>query len=599
MAITLDLTSNAVDVLRARYLLKDENGAAIESPEQMFRRVAHHVAAAEARYDGDVAGTESRFFDAMTHLQFLPNSPTLMNAGAALGQLAACFVLPVEDSLDSIFGAIRDSALIHQTGGGVGYDFSRIRPRGDTVASTGGDASGPISFMKVFDAGVEAIRQGGRRRGANMGILDVRHPDIEDFIRVKRDRDALSNFNLSVATPDSFLEATRQNEPWELVNPRTGEVTRRISASALLDLIAECAWETGDPGMIFLDRINRDNPTPSMGTITSTNPCGEVPLLPYEACMLGSINLSRFIHDDDVDWPNLGRCVHTAIRFLDDCLDISRWPLAQIAEAVASNRKVGLGVMGLADALIDLGIAYDSEDAETFAERVMQFVSENATDASRRLAVERGAFPNFEESRLARAGGPPIRNATRTAIAPTGTISIIAGCSSGIEPLYAIAFQRHVLDGRTLLEINPRFERLARSSGAWTEPVRHAALHHGSLECVEGVPESLRRLFRTAHEIPAEWHIRIQAAFQRHVDNAVSKTVNLRREADVDDVRQAYQLSFDLGCKGITIYREGSKEGQVLTQMSSDGETCPECGATLHFAESTAHCRVCGYSPTE
>jgi ribonucleoside-diphosphate reductase alpha chain len=591
-----DLSPNALDVLSARYLRRDAQGEVVESPEQMFRRVARHVAAVEALHGGDPAPLEEQFFAAMAGLEFLPNSPTLMNAGTRLGQLAACFVLPVDDSLESIFTAVHDAALIHQSGGGVGYDFSRIRPKGAAVASTGGVASGPVSFMKVFDASVDAIRQGGRRRGANMGILDVRHPDLEEFATAKRDPGVLANFNLSVAAPDAFLLAARAGADFELRDPRTGAVAGHRNASLVLDEIASCAWETGDPGMIFLDRINRDNPTPELGQITATNPCGEVPLLPYEACMLGSINLARLASAGGLDWSRLARLVALGVRFLDDCLDASRFPLPRIAETVRANRKIGLGLMGFADALVELDLRYDSEAAEKLAGELMAFVSERAAEASRALARERGPFPSFPRSRAAARGEAPLRNATRTAIAPTGTLSLIAGCSSGIEPFYALAYERHVLDGRHLLEVNARFERLARAEPGAGPELRRAVLERGSLADLPQAPERLRRLFRTAPEIAPEWHVRIQAAFQRHVDNAVSKTINLARDASVKDVRRAWELAFESGCKGITIYREGSKASQVLTGGGHGRDACPECGAGLRFAESIAQCRTCGYS---
>lgn len=596
MAITVDLSPNALEVLGTRYLLRDESGALVETPDDMFRRVAHYVAAAEEAHGGNARRVEARFFEAMASFDFLPNSPALMNAGTALGQLAACFVLPIEDSIESIFSSLRDSALIHQTGGGVGYDFSRIRPQGDRVASTGGRASGPLSFMKVFDASVEAIRQGGRRRGANMGVLHIGHADVERFITAKREGGMLANFNLSVGVSDEFMEAVARGDVWKLANPRDGTVVRTVEAIDLLGLIAECAWESGDPGVIFLDPIERGNPTPELGAITATNPCGEVPLLPYEACMLGSLNLSKFVTASGVDWERLGEVVELAVRFLDDCLDASRFPVARISEAVSANRKIGLGVMGFADALIDAGIQYDSELAEQLAERIIEFISTCATEASRRLARERGPFPTFERSRMAQRGEPPIRNATLTAIAPTGTLSLIAGCSSGIEPLYALAYKRHALEGRTLVEVNPRLERMAEGENWWDRSTRHSVLHNGLISEADRVPGELRRLFRTAREISPEWHIRVQAAFQRHVSNAVSKTINMRPNSSPADVQEAFQLAFRFGCKGVTIYREGSRADQVLMRMAEVEANCPECGEKLSFAEATAHCQACGYS---
>lgn len=590
------LTPNAATVLEARYLLRDERGDVVESPAELFRRVARHVAEVEVRHGGDAPEMEARFFEAMASLEFLPSSPTLMNAGTRLGQLAACFVLPIEDSLDSIFASLRDAALIHQTGGGVGYDFSRIRPAGDVVASTGGAASGPLSFLRVFDAACEAIRQGGRRRGANMGVLSVDHPDVEAFIRAKRGGESLRNFNLSLATPARFLEAASGDGGWDLVNPRTGATVARRDASGLLELAAECAWEGGDPGLVLVDRINRDNPTPELGPITATNPCGEVPLLPYEACVLGSINVARLVRSSDFDWERLAELVELAVRFLDDCLDASVFPLPRIAEVVRRTRKIGLGLMGFADALVALRVPYASGAAEDRARRLMAFVSERALSASRSLAAERGPFPAFARSRLAAEGEPPVRNATRTAIAPTGTLSLIAGCSPGIEPRHALVTERHVLDGRTLVDVSPLFEEAARESGCWTTDVQHAVRHEGSVATVAAVPPGLRELFRTAQEIPAEWHLRLQAAFQQHVDNAVSKTVSLPGTATVADVREVYEHAFALDLKGITVYREGSRAGQVLTRPSAASPSCPDCGAILQHLESSSSCGSCGYS---
>lgn len=571
------LTANALEVLRARYLKKDDRDRIVETPAEMFARVAAHVADVERRFGGDSAATSDAFYEAMARLEFLPNSPTLMNAGTRLGQLAACFVLPVDDSLDGIFNSLRDAALIHQTGGGVGYDFSRLRPKGDPVASTGGGSSGPVSFMTVFDAAVDAVRQGGRRRGANMGVLDVHHPDVEEFITAKRDPGRLRNFNLSVAVDDAFMKAAAEAQPITLVNPRTGHAAGTRQAERLLDLVATSAWETGDPGLIFVDRINRDNPTPALGRITATNPCGEVPLLPYEACVLGSINLAALSARGAFDWERFDRLTDLGIRFLDDCIDASLFPLPQIAAAVHRSRKIGLGIMGFADALVDLGIAYDDEAAMGFAQDVMARMAVRAAHASRGLAKARGPYPDFPRSREAEAGAPPLRNATRLAIAPTGTLSLIAGCSSGIEPLFAVAYERHVLDGRRLVEVNPRFEAWATRAGLWSPQLRAKVLASGSVRNLAEIPAAVRRLFPTAHEVPAERHLRVQAAFQAHVDNAVSKTINFPAAATVSEIASAYRRAFELGCKGITVYRHGTKAGQVL-------------GATL--------CRASGCSTT-
>ena len=595
MSTEATLTSNALHVLRARYLRSDSAGRIVETPAEMFRRVAMHVAAVDEQHGGCPNASADAFYDAMVNLQFLPNSPALMNAGTTVGQLAACFVLPIEDSLDGIFGTLHDAALIQQTGGGVGYDFSPLRPAGDRVTSTGGRSSGPVSFMNAFDAAVEAVRQGGRRRGANMAVLDVHHPDIETFITAKRGSPTLRNFNLSVAVDDAFMQAAAEGRDVALVNPRTGLEAGRRSAAALLRLLAQCAWETGDPGLIFVDRINRDNPTPALGRITATNPCGEVPLLPYEACVLGSVNLSSLTVTGSFDWDRFDRLTDLGIRFLDDCIDASVFPLPEIAAATRGSRKVGLGVMGFADALVDLGIPYDDEAAIRFAGDLMSRMAARATDASRALAVARGAYPNFQRSRDAALGRPAIRNATRIAIAPTGSLSLIAGCSSGIEPLFAVAYERHVLDGATLVEMNRRFEQRAAREHIWTPEVRSKVVASGRVRDVPEVSAAIRRLFPTAHDIPPEQHIRIQAACQEHVDNAVSKTVNLAAGATVAEVENACRRAFELGCKGITVYRHGAREGQVLALLSSPG-SCPDCRTALEFAEGAALCRACGFS---
>jgi ribonucleoside-diphosphate reductase alpha chain len=591
------LSTNAQEVLRARYLRKDDQGRSVETAAEMFARVALHVAAVERQYGGDPAAAADEFYDAMARLEFLPNSPALMNAGTPLGQLAACFVLPIDDTLGSIFQSLRDAALIHQTGGGVGYDSSHLRPRGDLVTTTGGGSSGPVSFMDVFDAAVDAVRQGGRRRGANMGVLDVHHPDVEAFITAKRDPQRLRNFNLSVAVDEAFMAAAAAGESIVLVNPRTGRTVGRRQARELLDLIALAAWETGDPGLIFLDRINRDNPTPALGRITATNPCGEVPLLPYEACVLGSINLAGLSGRGEFDWTRFDELTDLGIRFLDDCIEATAWPLPQIAAAVQRSRKIGLGVMGLADALIDLHMAYDDEAAIRFVEDLMTRMAASATRASRQLAATRGPYPEFARSREATAGVPAARNATRLAIAPTGTLSLIAGVSSGIEPLFAVAYERHVLDGRRLVEVNPRFEALARQAGAWSPALRERLIETGRVRDLASVPADLRQRFPTAHDIPAERHLRMQAAFQAHVDNAVSKTINLTAEARVADVEHVYRRAFELGCKGITIYRHGTRAGQVMTPVRRSS-VCPDCLAALEFSEGVRLCRACGFSST-
>ncbi|MFN3974597.1 MAG: adenosylcobalamin-dependent ribonucleoside-diphosphate reductase [Dehalococcoidia bacterium] len=563
----LKLSVNAVKILERRYLLKDEEGRVIETPLQMFQRVARGIALAE-----EVLGAsreergrwEERFLGMMLRLDFLPNSPTLMNADAPLGQLSACFVLPIEDSLVSIFDTLKHTALVHQSGGGTGFSFSRLRPKGDVVRSTGGVASGPVSFMRIYDTATEVIKQGGKRRGANMGILSVHHPDILEFIQAKAHEGVLANFNISVAITDAFMDALSTGSDYPLVNPRTGQEVRRLSARAVFDIICAQAWRTGDPGLIFIDEINRHNPTPHVGTIEATNPCGEVPLLPYESCNLGSINLSHYVKDRQVDWERLGETVHWAIRFLDDVVEVNRYPVPQLEEAARANRKVGLGVMGWADMLIAMGIPYNSPEGLAMADRVMGFIATEADKASRLLAHERGPFPNFRGSRWDTQGAIPRRNATVTSIAPTGTLSLIAGCSSGIEPLFALAYVREAMEGMRLLEVNAAFRQAIEALGLSADALWEHVARRGSIQALEHIPEDLRRVFVTDFDIPPDWHVRMQAAFQRHTENAVSKTINLPESATVEDVKKAFLLAWELKCKGITVYRYGSKSQQVL-----------------------------------
>jgi ribonucleoside-diphosphate reductase alpha chain len=557
------LTLNAMEVLRSRYLLKDENGKVVETPVQMFGRVARAVAAADRNYGDDPEKAEKEFFSMMSRLEFLPNSPTLFNAGAPLGQLSACFVLPVEDSLQGIFTAVMNAALIEQTGGGVGFSFSRLRPKGDMVKSTKGVASGPMSFMRVFDVATDVIKAGGKRRGAMMGVLRVDHPDIMEFINAKKDPKVLPNFNVSVAVTDSFLAAVRAGKTYPLVNPRNGKEVGRLDARTVWNAVAESAWQTGDPGVLFIGEINRRNPTPQAGEIEATNPCGEQPLLPYESCNLGSINLVKLVSEEgEVDWEKLKKLVHAAVHFLDNVIDVNRYPLPEVEKITRANRKIGLGVMGWAEMLIRLGIRYDSEKALALADRLMEFMHREARKTSEEIGKKRGSFPNFSGSPLAKKYSA-MRNSTVTTIAPTGTLSIIAGCSSGIEPLFAIAFMRHVLEGRRLFEINPEFESLAKREGIYSAKLLDRTVRSGSLQKA-AVPKRFKQLFITAADIAPEWHVRMQSVFQKHVDNAVSKTINFSRTAKLSEVKRAYELAWKLKCKGITIYRYGSKPEQVL-----------------------------------
>ncbi|MFH0976220.1 MAG: vitamin B12-dependent ribonucleotide reductase [Spirochaetota bacterium] len=570
-----DLSKNSGIVLERRYLAKDDKGQVIETAEDLFKRVAGFIASADLLYGrtpAEVSGIASEFYELMANLSFMPNSPTLMNAGRELGQLSACFVLPVEDSMSAIFDSLKQMALIHKSGGGTGFSFSRLRPKNDFVHSTAGISSGPISFMNIFNAATETVKQGGTRRGANMAILNIDHPDIIDFIKAKEDNHILTNFNISVAITDEFMKAVDEDAVFALKNPRTGEKVSEINAREVFNLIVEKAWSNGEPGIIFIDRINDTSPLKKIGRIESTNPCGEQPLLPYESCNLGSINLNKVIAKSNgsrtIDWDELRRITKLSVHFLDNVIDLNNYPLDKISDMTKANRKIGLGVMGFADVLIRLGIPYDSDEAIDIAEKIMQTIQDESKAASADLAKERGAFPNFAKSSYAEEGSVPLRNATTTTIAPTGTISIIANSSSGVEPVFALAYERNVMDNDILVEVNPLFEEIAKENKFYSDEIMHRVAEHGSAKDIEEIPEQFRRIFVTAHDISPEWHIKIQAAFQKFTDNAVSKTVNFANTATKDDIEKVYRLAYKLDCKGVTVYRDGSREMQVLSRKS-------------------------------
>jgi len=589
----INLSENSLAVLKRRYLARDDKGRTLETPRELFWRVARFIAQADRAYGADDTAVEKqaeRFFETMAHLEFMPNSPTLMNAGRPLGQLSACFVLPVGDSMEEIFEANKNAALIHKSGGGTGFAFSRLRPRNSVVATTRGVASGPVSFMKVFNSSTEAVKQGGTRRGANMGILRVDHPDIEEFIACKDNVNEITNFNISVGITDAFMAALADGSDYDLIDPRTNEIYRkdgheiRLSAPAVFDQIVARAWATGEPGLVFLDRMNRSNPTWPYETIEATNPCGEQPLPPYDSCNLGSINLSRFalepLPDDytrdeperGIDWERLGRTVRLGVHFLDNVIDQNRYPIAEIAEQTKKNRRIGLGVMGWADLLVKLGLPYNSPGARDLAGKAMNFIQTEGHKHSSELAKSRGRFPNWEHSRYAREE-VAMRNATVTTIAPTGTISIIADCSSGIEPYYAIAFERNVMDGTRLVQTNSLFEATARDRGFFTPELAERISSTRSLSGLNEVPDEVKAVFLTAADISPEDHVRMQAAFQEHCDSSVSKTINFPETADRDEVRRAFRLAWETGCKGITTYRDNSRPNQVL---SSGHKAAPE-----------------------
>lgn len=563
----MTVSANAMQVLKKRYLSKDENGNVIEEPEDLFKRVGKHIAKAEDK--PNQKKMEEIFTKMMQNGEFLPNSPTLMNAGRDLNQLAACFLLPIEDSIEGIFGSLKNSALIFKSGGGVGYSFSNLRPKDSNVGSTGGVASGPVSFMKIFNEMTEQIKSGGTRRGASMAVLRVDHPDILEFIKCKSDGVTLNNFNISVAITDEFMKCVKENFDYWLIDPRDKQPVKKVNANDVYTQLVENAWKTGDPGILFIDEINRHNPTPQLGKFEASNPCGEQILLSMEACNLGSLNLAKFTINKQIDYPKLKAAVWNAVRFLDNTITVATYPLPEITEMTRGNRKIGLGVMGFADLLFQLGIPYNSDEGIDTAKSLMSFIQMEGHKASETLAKERGAFPNFTGTTL----GNTIRNATVTTIAPTGTLSIIANCSSGIEPLFALSFTRTVMDNDKLIEINPYFKQEAIENGFYSKKLMEEISKTGSIQHIDKIPDRIKKVFVTSHDISPEWHVRMQAAFQRYTDNAVSKTVNLPHNATVEDVRNVYDLAYQLGCKGVTVYRDGSKTGQVLSFRTTEKDS--------------------------
>ena len=585
----LKFSANAIKVLEERYLLKDDTGKIIETPTEMFKRIAKAIAAADSKYSKSheqIKKTEAEFFEIMKNLEFLPNSPTIMNAGTNLGQLSACFVLPIEDNLESIFTTLKHMAMIQQSGGGTGFSFSKLRPKGDIVKSTKGVASGPVSFIKIYDTTTDVIKQGGKRRGANMAILHCSHPDVEEFITAKEKERQLSNFNISVAATDEFMKCVEKDTKYALKNPRNSKITRYVNAKGLFDKICKAAWLTGDPGIVFLDEINRRQPTPTIGKIEATNPCGEVPLLPYESCNLGSVNLSKFVANSKIEWPRLQKTVHRAVHFLDNVIDVNKYSIKDIETITKGNRKIGLGIMGFADALIKMRVPYNSNEALALARRIMDFITREARAASIELAKSRGSFQNFEKS-VWKSKVPCMRNSTVTTIAPTGSISIIAGCSSGIEPLFAIAYVREIMEHKRFVEINHDFEIELIKKDFFSDDLIRKIASRGSIQSAS-LPAEMKRVYITALDIAPEWHVKMQAAFQEATDNAVSKTVNLNEKIKVEEIKKIFMRAWKMKCKGITIYRYGSKPEQVLylgkgkklTKAElhySGGSACMEC----------------------
>lgn len=604
------ITINALRVLKERYLLKDSQGKIIETPDHLFWRIANNIAKSDKLYDADadIQRTAQAFYDMLSNLDFLPNSPTLMNAGTKIQQLSACFVLPIEDNMEGIFTTLLHTALIHKSGGGTGFSFSRLRSKNSVVQSTQGVASGPVSFLKVYNAATDVIKQGGKRRGANMGILRIDHPDILEFINCKEKNEDITNFNISVALTDEFMRAMEKDEEYALKN-NNGETISTLSARTVFDILVSAAWRNGDPGIIFVDKINDQNPTPALGNIESTNPCGEQPLLPYEACNLGSINLGNFVTNKTVDWERLRTVIHIAIHFLDNVIDMNNLPIPQITKLVQANRKIGLGVMGWADMLLQLQIPYNSEEGVCKAEDVMRFIKTEADHASEILAHKRGPFPNWNdsiynrESKHFKGSHRLLRNATRTTLAPTGTIGMIADCSGGIEPLFALSYVKRVMDGKELFYLDKNFKKALEERGMYTEQLLQKVVNRGSIQDIPEIPIDLKNIFVVSHDISPEYHVKMQGAFQKYVDNAVSKTVNFSHNATVDDVRAVYLMAHQLGCKGITIYRDGSKENQVLNlninikkEKSNQKDICPECKTQMQMAEGCAKCLNCGFS---